>query len=164
MVRRSRVGPSISDLFCNNYVISEVRSSYILLPGITDEAMQEGKMPFLQHNARNGCLTKFDDTIAYRVRHRFVKSLRKRQDNVCALFADLHMIFTEDAIKRCFANPNVWLLNHNAHAKRLRATEEHAENRMRKLDPEGYALHMQVQNRTSNRSARQHAVEERGLR
>lgn len=143
-------GGTMSELFCDTYVVAGGRNSYIMLPCLaTDRGLAERA---LQPTARRQCLVERDGFPAYQIRNRLAKSMRKRGDNMKALFGDLYMMFTEEAIKRCFTMPNVWLLNHNEQARKRRAAEENEENRLRKLDRKGFLLRRQCEARTANRS------------
>ena len=161
MHRGSRRGGTTADLFCDTYVVAGGRHSYIMLSCLaTDKGLAER---VLQPTARKQCLVQHDGFPAYRIRNRLAKALRKRRDNIAALFGDLYMMFTEEAIKKCFTMPNIWLLNHNEHARRARATEESELNRLRKLDRVGFALRRQCEARTANKSATKFTRETREL-
>lgn len=163
-MRPVRKHTSIADLFCDTYIVSEGCCSYIMLPSLLIDASRGGQLAYiLQPNAREQCLTEFEGVPAYRIRNRFAKSIRRKKNNVKAIFADLNLVFTDNAIKQCFTLPNIWLLNNNVQARIRRAKEVNIENRMRKIDPAGYALHKQVENRMSNKSVRQCTREEREM-
>ena len=155
---------TVASLFCDTYVARDGANAYILLPELlTDRALAETPGLLFAKTARKCCFCEHDGIPAYRVRPKFVSALRKHGDNAKAIYNYLLYIFTESAVKRIFTMPNVWLLNHNAQAARLRATEECERNRLRKRDPAGFALHRQVSARVANRSASSAARDTRAL-
>ena len=144
---------TVSDQFCENYVESDAVASYILLPGIlvSREYADHPERVLSTEGNRNRLVTR-DGVPAYRIRHKFHKSMRFKGDHILGLYGDLAAIFTDAAIKELFISPNVWILNHNERARKRNATEEAAVNRARKLDPLGAALHTECASRTRNSS------------
>lgn len=155
---------TIAEQFCETYVIEQDKCAYILLPILRqDKDLAEGRIPLLQPHANKGRMGKFEDVPAYKIRKRMAHTIRSRKNNVRAIFWDLYMIFSEEAIKRCFLMPNIWIMNHNENAHRARKTEVSIENHKRKIDPKGYKLLREIRMRTSNRSSSAYIRAEREL-
>lgn len=104
-------------------------------------------------SARKSCIVEIDGIPAYQIRHKFHRAIRRRGDSATGLYGILNCIFTENAIRENFTLPNVWLLNHNAIARKRNITEESRMNHLRKQDTEGFRLHSECRRETSNRSA-----------
>lgn len=150
--RLSPAGPTVADRFCENYVRFGGRCSYILLPRLlVDKAMADADR-ILQPNSRRNNLVEFDGTPAYRVRNKLVVALRRHRNNIKALFAALYSLFTEEAIRELFTEPNIWVLNHNDQARKKRAAEINEANRLRKTGKGPSALHRECEVRTANKS------------
>lgn len=164
MMKRDCEGArTLSEQFCDTYVRLGGRVSYILMPKLlTDRALAE-RMPSLLNQGRPVNLVEFEGVPAYQIRHKFRRSLYRNGNNPIGLYGALESLFKEEAIKKLFTMPNVWLLNHNEVARKRRATEESVRNRERKLNPEGYRLRAQCANRTRNMSVSAAAREEREL-
>lgn len=145
-------GHTLADRFCENYVRFGGRCSYILLPRLlVDKAMADADR-ILQPNARRDNLVEFEGTPAYRIRNKLVVALHRHRNNIKALFAALCQMFTEEAIRELFTEPNIWILNHNEQAWRLRTAEINEENRLRKLGKGPSELHRECKRRTANKS------------
>lgn len=142
----------LAERFCDSYVVSGGKCSYIILREV-DIRDCKARFRLLQPSARQQMLTEINGMAAYQIRNKMAAAIKERGDNAKAIFHDLIMIFTEEAIKRCFSDPNIWLLNHNAHAASKRAAEESEDNRRRKLDRGGFELHRQIMDATRNMSA-----------
>ena len=154
MDRRAKTpfGHTLADRFCENYVRCGGRNSYILLPRLlVDKAMADADR-LLQPCARRKNLVEFEGTPAYRIRNRLVVALRRHRNNIKALFAALYSMFTEEAIRELFTEPNIWILNHNEQARRIRTAEINEENRLRKIGKGPSAIHRECEARTANKS------------
>lgn len=144
---------TIGELFCETYVESDAKASYILLPGILVSREYAGHPErVLGTQGTRKRLIARDGVPAYQIRHKFHKTLRFRGNQILGIYGDLAAIFTDAAIKELFKMPNIWLLNHNERARKRNATEEAAVNHARKLDPSGAALHTECVVRTRNSS------------
>lgn len=150
---------TLADQFCDTYLVEHEGEYLVMLPK-TERAIVAER---LFTNGRTQCLREYEGIPAYKVRGRFVEAVRRAGDNPRALYAELYRLFTEEAIKSNFLMPNVWLAKHNDEARRKRAAEVSEENRARKRNPKGYALHRQCEARTANKSASQSVRETRNL-
>lgn len=155
---------TIAEQFCETYVRHAPECCYILMPALlTNKTWGEKPEILLVPEAKTGNITMVDGEPAYRVRHKFKKAILERGDNALALYSIINQIFTDAAIKALFLNPNVWLLNHNALAKKQQITDLHRYNYLRKHDSKGMILHKQCFNRTINKSVANAARETRSL-
>lgn len=155
---------TLSDLFCDTYIVSDGDSCYIQLPVVLTSSRYKDNIDLvLTQDASRARLVWHDGVPAYKVRHKFAKAIRDRGDSALGLYGALNLIFTEDAIRELFTFPNVWLLNHNARAKKQNARETNEVNRDKKQNPKGYQLHCECRHRTRNLSVVQSAKEERKL-
>lgn len=155
---------SISDLFCDTYVRISAQCSYILLPKLlTNKRLWEHPQFLLSPTGKAKCLEEFEGVPAYRIRHKYRKAIREIGDSPTGLYGILNQLFSESAIKDLFSVPNVWVLNHNALAKKKQATERNLLNRMKKKDPKGFQLHGECVARTQNMSVKKTARKIRGL-
>ena len=153
---------TLCDDFCDTYVVDGRMHSFILLPKmLVDSRLGEGKASLLSPMGKVENFCECDGTPAYRIRHKFHRSIRQRGDSPTGLYGCLETFFTEAAIKALF--PEVWILNNNERARKRNAGEVAMLNRARKLDPNGFALHGQCEKRTRNLSVVRSAREERGL-
>lgn len=144
---------TISDLFCDTYIRVETQNCYIMLPALlTNRALARNPSSILAPTGLCSNLVEIEGIPAYRIRHKFHKTIRARGDSVIGLYGALSLVFTENAIKSLFTMPNVWLLNHNALAKKKRATEISELNHQRKVNPSGFRLHTECLDRTKNLS------------
>lgn len=152
---------TMADMFCETYVV-EHGGYLLMLPKLLEDTPVRDHARLFR-GGRPQCLTEHEGIPAYKVRGRFVGALRRCGNNPRALYAELYRLFSEEAIKTLFTMPNVWVLRHNQEARRRRAEEVSNENRMKKLDRAGFALHRQCEARTANRTAGRAAREEREL-
>ena len=124
-----------------------------LAPLLTDKVLAANPASILASSARRSSLVDFAGVPSYKIRTKFHRAILARGDNPLGLYGILEPVFTEAAIKSLFKVPDVWLLNHNARAKKRRAGEKCELNRLRRLDPAAAALHAQCVARLRNRSA-----------
>lgn len=147
---------TISQLFCDTYVRRGDRCSFIMLPALmVNKRLAQNPSVLLAPTGKASNFVEFEGEPAYRVRHKFHKSIIARGDNPLGLYGAINSIFSDSAIKILFQVPNVWLLNHNARAKKQRTTEMQRFNYERKRNPEGVSLHNQCRERMRNMSVSQ---------
>lgn len=155
---------TISQLFCDTYVRKSEQNSFILLPSlITNKSLAQNPASILMPSAKTANLVEFEGVPAYRIRHKYHNLILERGDNPLGLYGAINSIFSDAAIKLLFQVPNVWLLNHNARARKQRATDIQRYNYAKKHYPEGVALHNQCADRTRNLSVSQTARYMRSL-
>ena len=153
---------TLCDEFCDVYVVDGRANSFILLPRLlVDKKLAYDKAALLSPMGKVENFCECDGTPAYRIRHKFHRSIRVRGNSPTGLYGCLETFFTEAAIKAIF--PDVWVMNHNERARKRNAGEEAARNHARKVDPHGFALHGQCAMRTRNLSVDRTTREERGL-
>ena len=146
---------TISQLFCDTYIRKTPSCCYILLPTLkVNRRFGENPSLILAPQGKASNIVEFDGEYAYRIRHRFRRAILARRDNPIGLYGALNLVFTEDAIKMLFKVPDIWLLNHNRHVQKSRATEINRLNyaRKRHREPESLSLHNQCAARTNNTS------------
>lgn len=153
---------TLASLFCDTYIREAPLNCFIMLPALlTNKALADNPSIILEKSGKKSNLTEFEGVPAYKIRHRFRKAILGRGDSALGLYGALNLIFKDAAIKILFQTPNVWLLNHNARAKKLRATEIAEHNRQRKLNPKAFLLHHECVARTKNMSVSHAAREQR---
>ena len=153
---------TLCDEFCDSYIMDGGMHSFILLPKLlVDRRLAENIHSMLMPTANPEHLCSYEGTPAYRIRHKFHRSIRRRGDSPTGLYGAPNTFFSDRAIKELF--PNVWILNNNERARKRNAGEEAARNHARKVDPKGFALHGQCAMRTRNTSVYRSIREERGL-
>lgn len=155
---------TLCDRFCDTYIAEGKINSFILLPKLlVDKRLAENITNLLSPSGRAENLCDFDGTPSYRIRHKFHRTIRNRGNSATGLYGALECIFSEQAIKELFVEPNVWLLNHNERARKQNATEESRLNHAKKVDPKGFALRKQCERRMQNMSVVRMVREERML-
>lgn len=147
---------TISQLFCDTYVRKGDVCSYIMLPAlIVNKVLAQNPSIILAPTGKASNIVEFEGEPAYKIRHKCHKSILARGDNPLGLYGAINSIFSDAAIKLLFQVPNVWLLNHNARARKQRATDIQRYNYAKKHNPEGVALHHQCADRMRNMSVSQ---------
>lgn len=155
---------TLAEMFCETYVQEGTKCSYIMMPKLlTDRVLGECRESLLSPEARKSNLTEVEGVPAYRVRKRFVKNMLKCKDDPIGLVHALRYVFTDDAMKALFSCPNIWLLCHNAKARKARYQEECEERHQMRVNKEACVLHRQCVDRTRNVSVRSASVEIRNM-
>lgn len=155
---------TLADKFCDTYFIDDIGCSYIKLDGVRADS-QYARNPelMLMPNSRKQCIVETDGIMCYRVRVKYHNKMRSNGNNAEGIFYYLNQIFTEDAIKELFHDPNIWLLKTNAKARKVRTTEQHEYNRRKKMYGADWELHRECMMRTGNLSASRSARQDRAL-
>lgn len=157
-------GQTLDEQFSGTYIKTGPMYSYILLPALlTNRKIGQNPEILLVPEGKPKNFVEFEGVPAYKIRHKLRKAILKRGDSPTGLYGALNQIFNEAAIKMLFLEPNVWLLRHNAFARKQQKTDQYRHNYLREHNKAGLALHNQCLKRTGNRSVVQSAREERSL-
>ena len=155
---------TLAEKFCETYVQEGARCSYIMMPKLlTDRVLGEGREALLSPVARKSNLTEVEGVPAYKVRKRFVKNMLKCKDDPIGLVHALRYVFTDDAMKALFSCPNIWLLCHNAKARKTRYQEDCEDRHQKRVNKDACLLHRQCADRTRNASVRFASIEMRNM-
>lgn len=155
---------TLAEQFCETYIRHAPECCYILLPVLlTNRVLGKNPEMLLVPEGKPQNIMEVDGVPAYRIRHKMQQAIIKRGDSPKGVYGALNQIFKDAAIKALFLEPNIWLLNHNALAKKQQATDLNRFNYLKKHDPKGLALHKQCFKRTNNRSVAITAREIRSL-
>lgn len=151
---------TLADIFCEIYVERDEnprRGGYISISPILVNHRYKNHSEHLFVSHSNSRVFERDGFPVHPVRTRYCNALLKCGDNVCRLYNTLNQVFTEDAIKLLFSEPNIWLLNKNYLARKRNRTEINEFNRKKKLmGRHDFNLHNACVSATANRSASQH--------
>lgn len=155
---------TISQLFCDTYVRKGDVCSYIMLPALmVNKVLAQNPSIILAPTGKASNIVEFEGEPAYKIRHKFHKAILARGDNPLGLYGAINSIFSDAAIKSLFHVPNVWLLNHNARAKKQRITEVQQHRHERNINSSGIDIHRQCMERTRNMSVSKAARYTRSL-